>query len=101
MVTEPQISSYDVGFLTKDYFVETQKALLSNPKAEHIHFVINAHNANIKLASVPPRDRWSRYETKIKICLNDIRNLVSDPDLYTATVLVKLFNEYKPNLVFH
>ena len=100
MCIEPRISAYDVGFLTKSYFIETQKALLNNPKAENIHFLINSHNANIKV-DVPVRERWHRYESHIKIALVDIRELVTDPDLFTATVLTRLYNEYKKNLVVH
>lgn len=101
MNQEQLIRTNEIGFMSNAYLAEVQKALLSQPAAENIHFVINVWHGNVKLGDTPLRERWPRYETRITVHLTELRKLVKDPLVLAASVITKLYTDYKHNLVFH
>lgn len=98
MTQERLISTTDVGFMTPDFFKEVKNALTGYPDAANIHFLINANAANIKV-NLPVCDRWPRYEFRYIVSVADVRKLVDDVDLLTATILTKLCHLFRPSLV--
>lgn len=98
MVQERLVRTNDVGFMTSDFFTEVKNALTVFPDAANIHFLINANAANIKV-DLPVRERWPRYEFRYTISVADVRELVKDIDLLTATILTKLCTAFRPNLI--
>jgi hypothetical protein len=99
-MNEPVIRSNETYLFTPDYFNATKKALIENPNAGHIHFVVLTYNFNLKL-DVPLYERYAKYELGVIVNLNRIRKKALDPDDYTKEVLKDLFKHYKPNLIIH
>ena len=97
---EPVITASDDYLFTVDYFIATKQALLSNPSVDYIHFSVHTHSENLLLNCLPS-EKFLMYKVGISVDLTELRYKYSDNDLYTAGVLLKFFEQYKPNLVLH
>lgn len=100
MTQEPVLRCNDTTLLTKEYFVATKQALLEHPAAETMHFVILTGRANLKL-NEPERERYLRYDVTVRIHLTPHRTKYQDIDMYTSSVLLCLFDQYKTDLIIH
>lgn len=86
--------------MSKNFFYATRQALLSNPYADRIHFVLWTHNNNLKL-NVPAEERSLLYEVRVVVNIAELRPNYADDDLYTCGVLLALYAKYKSDLVLH
>lgn len=100
MALEPTVTANDVIFLNAEYFIVTKQVLANNPTANNIHFIIFTNNNNLKI-DCPVEERYFNYEMRITVGLTELRTKYNNLDDYTAGVLLRLFENFKPNLVIH
>lgn len=86
--------------MSKDFFYATRQALLSNPYADRLHFILYTNKNNLKLP-VPAEERYPIYEVRIIVNIALLRPNYTDDDLYTCGVLLALYEQYKRDLVLH
>ena len=100
MPAEPTVTANDILFLNADHFIVTKQVLANNPTADNIHFIIYTNNNNLKIAG-PVNERYYTYEMRITVSLTELRLKYNNIDDYTSGVLLRLFENFKPNLVLH